>query len=261
MSQKMKRTIIAVVLVAVAMVSMFGVSKITTSPEHHKATIETLDEKRDTVLALTAASTAASAAITLIPGDTATPIAEKLADLSGYFIVILCAIFIEKYLLTITGYATFVILIPAACVLFAVYVFKRNDALKQIAVKLLLFGLAIYMIVPVSTGVSNMIEATYKTSIEETLASAENTTEAIENESQKEEDSGVLDWFSDVKEGATSAMDTVRNTLNNFVEAIAVMIVTSCILPILVLAFFVWIIKITLGLDLNLSAISKMPRR
>ena len=65
------------------------------------------------------ASTAASAAITLLPGDAATPIAEKLADISGYFLLALCAIYLEKYLLTVTAYATFRLLVPAACLLLA----------------------------------------------------------------------------------------------------------------------------------------------
>lgn len=86
----------------IALISIFGVSRAAASPEFHAKTIESLDEKRNTVMELTAASTAASAAITLIPGDTATPIAEKLADLSTYFLVVLCAIYLEKYLVTIT---------------------------------------------------------------------------------------------------------------------------------------------------------------
>lgn len=80
------------------------------------------------MLELTAASTAASAAITLLPGDTATPIAEKLADLSGYFLIVLCAIFLEKYLLTITSYVSFTILIPAACALGIAALFPKSCA-------------------------------------------------------------------------------------------------------------------------------------
>lgn len=56
-----------------------------------------------------------SALITLLPGDTATPIAEKMADVSGYLLVVLCAIYLEKYLVTITGYVAFTYLIPIAC--------------------------------------------------------------------------------------------------------------------------------------------------
>ena len=88
-----------------------------TQPEIYQRSIDSLQAKQETVLELTAASTAASAAITLLPGDTATPIADKLADLSGYFLIVLCAIFLEKYLLTITAGAAFRLLFPLACLL------------------------------------------------------------------------------------------------------------------------------------------------
>ena len=109
------RIICVAVAVILALASIFGVAKLTTDPAFYQKSIAALEEKQETVLELTAASTAASAAITLLPGDTATPIADKLADLSGYFLIVLCAIFLEKYLLTITAAAAFKVLIPAAC--------------------------------------------------------------------------------------------------------------------------------------------------
>lgn len=112
-----KKAALAALLVLAALLSIFAVGKRASDPAYHQASIDALAEKQETVLELTAASTAASAAITLLPGDTATPIAEKLADLSGYFLIVLCAIFLEKYLLTITSCVSFTILIPAACAL------------------------------------------------------------------------------------------------------------------------------------------------
>ena len=107
------RIICVAAAVILALASIFGVAKLTTDPAFYQKSIAALEEKQETVLELTAASTAASAAITLLPGDTATPIADKLADLSGYFLIVLCAIFLEKYLLTITAAAAFKVLIPA----------------------------------------------------------------------------------------------------------------------------------------------------
>ena len=208
MNNKRKQIIKIVIPLIIALLSVFVFARFTTSTEYHAKTIQSLDEKKTTVMELTAASTAASAAITLIPGDTGTPIAEKLADLSSYFL--------EKYLLTITGYAAFMILIPIACVLYsASEIFKRN-IWKQFAYKLVLFGLGIYLIVPVSVKVSDMIETTYQTSI-----------------------------------GVSDATAKIQNVLNNFIEALAVMIVTSCLIPILVMIFFVWIIKSMLGMDMT----------
>ena len=92
--------------------------------------IQSLDDKKTTALELTAAATAASAAITLIPGDAGTPIADKLADLSSYFLIVVCAIYLEKYLVTITGLAAFKLLIPIGCILLSLLVleFKKDLA-------------------------------------------------------------------------------------------------------------------------------------
>ena len=110
---------LAAALLAAAILSFALVTPWAASAETHAASLTALEEKQSTVLELAAASTAASAAITLLPGDAATPIAEKLADISGYFLLALCAIYLEKYLLTVTAYAAFRLLVPAACLLLA----------------------------------------------------------------------------------------------------------------------------------------------
>ena len=101
------KCITAAVLLLVAILSITVVGKYVSAPENHQKTIASLDDKKQTVMELTAASTVTSALITLLPGDTATPIAEKMADVSGYLLVVLCAIYLEKYLVTITGYVAF----------------------------------------------------------------------------------------------------------------------------------------------------------
>ena len=44
----------------------------------------------------------------------------------------------------------------------------------------------------------------------------------------------------------------VENVLNNFIEALAILLVTSCLIPILVLIFFVWLVKMLLGLNIDI---------
>ena len=251
-----KKAALAVLLVLAALLSIFAVGKRASDPAYHQASIDALAEKQETVLELTAAYTAASAAITLLPGDTATPIAEKLADLSGYFLIVLCAIFLEKYLLTITSYVSFTILIPAACALGIAALFseKLRAALGKLAWHLLLFAFAI----PAGVKVSSMIEDTYRASIEETIANAEQTTEDIQSatsgEADEGEKSGLSGLFSKVTEGitgaATAAVGQIKTVLNRFIEALAVMLVTSCLIPILVLLFFAWLVKLMLGIEL-----------
>ena len=78
-----QKCISAAVLLLVAILSITVVGKYVSAPENHQKTIASLDEKKQTVMELTAASTVTSALITLLPGDTATPIAEKMADVAS----------------------------------------------------------------------------------------------------------------------------------------------------------------------------------
>ena len=245
------------ILAVVAMVSFFRVADYAASPETHRQTIEALDEKKATVMKLTGAATGVSVAITMIPGDAATPIAEKLADLSTIFLLVFSAIYLEKYLVTITGYAAFKVLIPLACGAGIVAVLLRSHVAKQLAVKLAVFGLSIVLVIPASVGISNLIEDTYHSSIQNTIDLALETTEEIEedtelNAAKEEEKKGNIfsELLSTVTETVSIATDKVENVLNHYLEALAVLLVTTCVIPVLVLFFFVWLVKIVLGIDI-----------
>ena len=274
-NEKQKKIIFALIPIVIALLSFFVIARFTSSTEFNAKTIQSLDDKKTTVMELTAASTAASAAITLIPGDVGTPIANKLADLSSYFLIVLSAIYLEKYLVTITGYAAFKILVPIACVFFSGYLLWRKEILRVVAQKFLLFGLAVYLVIPASVKVADMIETTYASSIESTIETAKQTTDEIESETgesgqvddkssnekstsdsdsdSKENAGGFFSGlFNKVQEGVSTATANVENVLNNFIEALAILLVTSCLIPILVLIFFVWLVKMLLGLNIDI---------
>ena len=262
MNPKLATFLKAVVPILVALASIFVIAGYAASPEFHAATIASLDEKTGTVLELTAASTAASAAITLLPGDTATPIADKLAELSSYFLIVISAIYLEKYLTTITGYAAFVILIAAASLLLSVNAFARRHQLRRIAWKLIVFALAVALVIPASVRVSDIIDETYASSIHTTINAAIQTTEEISVEEAAEEmqeaetAGGLKGFFTGVKDTVSNTGDHIKRILNNFINALAVMLVTSCLIPILVMVFFVWIAKILMN-----SEVDFLPRR
>ena len=249
-NRRMLRIVLPLIL---ALISMLVLTRISTSRDFHAKTIASLDDKKSTVMELTAASTAASAAL-LLPGDTATPIAEKLADLSTYFLIVLCAIYVEKYLVTMTGYAAFLILIPLGCIMYAAGIGFGRHTWERIARKLALFGIAIALVIPVSVKVSDLIEHTYQSSIQETVDAAKKATQEIQSSSEGQQDSdssdnrGVLSGIiSGIKNGVSDISDKVESVLNNFIEALAVMLVTSCVIPVLVLVFFFWLAKSMLG--------------
>ncbi len=289
-----KKCIIAVILLLVAILSVTVIGKYVSAPENHQKTIASLDEKKQTVMELTAASTVTSALITLLPGDTATPIAEKMADVSGYLLIVLCAIYLEKYLVTITGYVAFTYLIPAACVLWILNLFFANATVRKLAAKLAVFGIAIFLVVPASVKISDLIGDTYQAQIEATIEDAKSTQNILENSdsgndtgeaeigtgtteaatantqektnSESGSVSNIFDWakdaFSSAKDSVTNVVENVtisteelvqkvENSLNHFIEAVAVMIITSCVIPMLVLLLFFWMVKIVLDVDLS----------
>ena len=252
------KILIVLLLIFAAVLSYTFLADVAMSPETHERTIQSIDGKKDTVMTLTASSTLASALVSAIPDDTATPISEKLADLTQYFLVVLCILYAEKYLLTVIGAAAFKLLIPAACVCFAVGLFRgeRRFAWKRIAVKIVVCALLTYLAIPVSVGVSDMIYNTYETSITSTLAAAEQLSDQAEDFA--EEDESI---WSAITGAATSLKDSASKILNRFIEALAVMIVTSCVIPILVLLFFIWLIRTATGIVLPMpEPLRRKPR-
>ena len=243
-----KKTLFVVIPLLIALLSVFVLSGPASSPDLHGPTLAALEEKQTTVLELSAASAAASAAITLIPGDVATPIADKLADLS--------AVFLEKYLLTITGTVTFSFLIPVSCLLYVLYVLFDWKSLRLLAARLTAFGLLIFLVIPASVYVSDLIEDSYQASIEATIETARDAAAELESESETagEGEKGFFSGLiSTVTDGVSGITDKVGEMVNRFMEALAVMLVTCCAIPVLVLLSFLWFAKILLSVELPVS--------
>ena len=279
---RVPRLVLACLALVAALLSFFVLGVRFSQPEAYANTIASLDAKKDTVMNLVGASTGSSAAITLLPGDVATPIAEKLIDLSGDFMIVLAAIYLEKYLLTVLGFVSFKLLVPVSCVLFiAAMALRRGQPLRStlmgLAAKLFLFGLAVVCVVPASVWVSGMIERTYEASIAETLAAAEQTEAQLETLAQEEQvttatptdqPSGFLETLTQLPETITQSVtgtvtgltEDAQRSLNSFIEALAVMVVTSCIIPVLVLLFFLWLVRILLGINIDVPSSALVPR-
>lgn len=54
--------------------------------------------------------------------------------------------------------------------------------------------------------------------------------------------------------GVTGILDTAKGWVARLIEAFAVMIVTNCVIPIVVLFFFVWLINVFMGLNIEIPA-------
>lgn len=232
--------VLLLVLAIIAVGSGSIIAKTAASPQHHAEQIASIDNKIQTAMQLTGAATATSALVSALPDDTCTPIADKLADLASSFLLVLCALNLEKYLLPITGMVAFRWLIPISCLLIALsMVIPRLRGFRHFAMKLTVVALMIYLLIPTSLKISDMIYETYQVSINETL----DTAEQISEETQEFENAAGGNLLSNVTGKVLEIKDKVSASVSKYVQALAVMIVITCIIPLLVFAFFIVMIN------------------
>jgi len=259
MNKYLQIALICILTLAIILSFTFVGNKLT-NPETYSHTIEVLDKNRTTVMTLAAASAAASAAISAIPDDMCSPLAEEISELTSWFLMILAVIYLEKYLLTILGAAACYILFPIGFGAFLVNFFFPKDILRSIGTKLVVFGAVILLIIPTSVWVSDQINAIYSKSIEITVQSADAVSDNLFGETADEdgEKTTIIDKaktiLNTVSGSVAKIIEQFKNILNRFIEATAVMIVTTCLIPILVIVFFAWIVKTLFGIQIKLPS-------
>lgn len=269
---KQKKVIGIALCVILILISMIPVTKQVSNPKTYRKTIETLDEKATNVMALTGVTAGISTAITLLPDDTGTTVAEHLMDLSSKLVIVLIALFLEKYLLTIIGKAVFFAIIPVGVLMIAIGIGKDDKHYLLKSMNIILTGILLFAAVPAGVTISDEIERVYQFNLEEVVQcgeetkvstedAAEGTADAEENNTEGAKKGNILTdtWskVTDTVSGAvTGAMDTVtgaldkgKDFLRTLTETFAVLIVTSCVIPLLTVVFFLWLIKMCIGLD------------
>ena len=259
---------IIVALVVLALLSGFVARPHFADTKTWDSTIEVIDQKKGNVLALTASCVALSAGITALPGDTGTPVAEQLAQLSRNLGIVLAVLYLEKYLLTILWSVGLGILIPFALVLFAVSLgihgrWSTSAVLRRVATRVLVVAVIGMALVPASVWVSQKVDETYQVSIEQTEQKATEASKASSTKSEKKsettENKNVLEQLTDgasslltsVTDSAKSMTDKVVQQVTDLIEGVIVMIVTSCVIPLLVLVAFLWLGHTLLGIDIS----------
>ena len=257
-----------VALVVLALLSGFVARPHFADTKTWDSTIEVIDQKKGNVLALTTSCVALSAGITALPGDTGTPVAEQLAQLSGNLGIVLAVLYLEKYLLTILWSVGLGILIPFALVLFAVSLgihgrWSTSAVLRRVATRVLVVAMIGMALVPASVWVSQKVDETYRVSIEaaEQKATEASKTSSTKSEKKSEttENKNVLEQLADgasglvasVTSGAKQMTDEIVQQVTDLIEGVIVMIVTSCVIPLLVLAAFLWLGHTLLGIDIS----------
>ena len=255
MAKHLRIALVSILALTIILSCTFIGNKLT-DPATYCHTIEVLDQNRTTVLGLSAASAAASAAVSALPDDICSPLAQEISEFTTWFLLILSVIYLEKYLLTIFGAAACYLLFPIGCSALLINCFFPRGLWKSIGTKLLAFGAALLLVIPTSVWVSDQINAIYSKSIDITVESANAVSNNLigEMSDENEENTTVIDEakaiLGDVSGSVAGVIDQFKNVLNRFVEATAVMIVTTCLIPVLIILFFIWIVKTLFAIQL-----------
>ena len=250
------QAIIVNILLVFAILSLAVFSKPLSSPESYRETIDVLDNQKTKAAALTVTVTAASAAISALPDDTCSSIGDELDDLAAPLFLITCMLVLEKFMLTTFGWLAFTFLIPAACLIGAVYTLWPQEQLFIWVKRLLVLALALLLLIPVSTAVVSMVENTYSDSVMRTFDNAQQLWE----QTMQGSDSGnaFRDFFANIANGATALIETAKNMLSVLIDAVAVLLITSCAIPILTFFVFYKVVGYALKANIPVQQIVSM---
>lgn len=244
--------------------------------ETYATLTESLDKKRSTAIEMSAVLAGASVAIASVPGDATTPIAEQIAGMNSYLIVVIAAIMLEKYMLPIIGMFVSYCLAPAALILTGLYPFLRKRVMLNLAVLMAVLSVALMMVIPAGIAVGNEIDRAYgmstlTTKIQEDMKILDKESSGTKKESStsdnkdsksskkstsskksEKEDEGVWgqvkDFFSEkaetITESASVGLESIKVILGDFMDVIAALIISTCVIPIIICLVFYWIAKL-----------------
>lgn len=253
------RKVHIVLLLVVVFLSFFVLSYVFSSPALYNDTLRVIDGQKDRAIALNVLVTGSSTALSAIPDDTGTPIAEELAELSQPLMFIVCVLYLEKFLLTTFGLITFKALIPAACLLAIINYYYDKDEVRNWIKKLIILSIALTQIIPCSTLVTEMVEQTFSETVQQTFAAAQ---DAVEDDDVNEDSNVFVEFFEGIKDNVVGFVDTAKNVLSTMIDAVAVLLITSCVIPLITATVFIWMIKNIFSSNISVNGlIQKMPKR
>lgn len=213
-----------------------------------KGSLESVEDSSDTVMRFSAATLSTSLAISALPDDFATPLADSLADMNFYFVAILVVLFLEKILIRYGIQAAFAIFIPLACLAGSLFVLTRRRLLKSLAIRLCVLALAAAFVVPCSTHITGVVAsdltAYVNDTIDETEGGAGKLHEAMEGGAEnKTMFEKLSDLFQTAIRDVSDLMLHFQNTIRKCMNSIAILILTNCLMPLLTFFVLKWILR------------------
>ena len=243
------------ILVLIGVFSFFVITSWLPDRGFIKDSIEIVEESSNTVMKFSAATLSTSLAISALPDDFATPLADSLADMNIYFIAILVMLHFEQLLIRYGVKLAFAIAIPVACGIGILAILLKKELLKGIAARVAVLGLAVALVVPCSTHITNYVAADLTAYVENTIADTEDGADKL-NEAMDggTEEQTIFEKLSDLFQTAINDMSNLlthfQNTIRKCMNSIAILILTNCLMPIVNFFILKWILKETFHIAL-----------
>ena len=245
--EKRKWIIKGLIPLFIGLLSVFVLSDIIPKTKFVQHSIDNVEQSRNTVMEFSGAVLATSFAISALPDDFETPLADTLAGMEKYFVFILMVLLIEKIILMEGTKLAFLIIIPAGCIIYTIGYYCRKVFCVNFGKKLTILGCALFLVIPCSTYVTEYVCADYMEYVNETIEDTKNGSEAI-NGVMEEEDSEqtIFDKLSGAFETAIQGVKDLLSYFNNMIRkcinSIAMLIVTTFVLPLVNLFIFKWLL-------------------
>lgn len=243
------------ILALIGVFSFFVITSWLPDRSFIKESIESVEESSNTVMKFSAATLSTSLAISALPDDFATPLADSLADMNIYFIAILVMLHFEQLLIRYGVKLAFAIAIPAACGIGILSILLKKDLLKGIAARVAVLGLAVALVVPCSTHITNYVAADLTAYVENTIADTEDGADKL-NEAMEgaAEEQTIFEKLSDLFQTAINDMSNLmshfQNTIRKCMNSIAILILTNCLMPLVNFFILKWVLKETFHIAL-----------
>lgn len=228
---------VAVFLLVIVLLNMLLVTD--ANKEKYKAY---LDEKREEVNLLTAAAAGASIVIAAIPEDATTPIAEQIASVASYLVVVSVVIQAEKLIVVFGWDLAVKILIPSSLVLFLLFVALDKKRILSFCSRLIAVAVCLLIMIPLCQWIDDKINEHFHT--EQILSEAVAVEEPEETTEAKKswlENAGA--FFSGIKDSLAGIPESVKSTLIRYLDGVVMMILTSCVVPVAVFFVLVMVLK------------------
>ena len=250
LSEKTAKTVLHILVPAlIGVICYFILSRFVPNMGFVKESLASIQHNMDTVTKFAGATLSSSLAVSMLPGDLGTPLANELAGMDKYFVFIMIVLFVERLLVLKGIEIAFTWVISVACAVYVAGFLTRKDLIRNFGYKLAILALAIILVVPCSTHIADSVAKDYMAYVDETITMTEEGAAKVNNEVEENgnEDSGIWDKITGLvdsaKSGVEGMVDYFKDMIKKCINAIAILIITSFIIPILTFIFFKWLLQ------------------